>query len=166
MLLLLVKHCRIRQYLSGGDKPALLEQYSFSCAACGTKNIDMEWDHVHALHSLAPGAVQEFQPLCSACHQLKTSHEPRSMTRDFMASHFEKSVYDNYVMSHRPSPMVYSLKECAEIRGCQISDVIRCRKRALEFNTHQIPIFSPLDHIEPITHFTLGDINFISKPYQ
>ena len=59
--------------------------------------------------------------------------------------------------------MVYKLKDCEEIQGCQISDVIRCRKRALEFNAHPIPIFSPLDYIEPITNFTLGDINFISK---
>ena len=163
VLLLLVKHCRIRQYLSGEEKAALLEQYNLSCAACGAKNTDMEWDHVQALQGLAPGAKQEFQPLCSACHQLETSQEPRSMTRDFMASHFEKSVYENYAMSPRPPSMVYKLKDCEEIQGCQISDVIRCRKRALEFNAHPIPIFSPLDYIEPITNFTLGDINFVSK---
>lgn len=163
VLLLLVKHCRIREYLSGEEKAALLEKYDFSCAACGCKTNDLEWDHVQALSNLAPGSVQEFQPLCFACHKEKTASEPRSMTRDFMASHFEKSVYDNYVMSPRPPPMVYKLKECEEIRGCHIADVIRCRKRALEFNTHPIPVFSPLDKIEAITECTLGDVNFVSK---
>ena len=80
-----------------------------------------------------------------------------------MASHFEKSVYEHYVVSPRPPPMVCKLKECEDINECQISDVIRCRKRALEQNTHPIAIFSPMDKIEPITDFTLGDLNFVSK---
>ena len=90
VLLLLTKHCRMREYLSGDEKAELLEKYHFSCAACGTKTIDLEWDHVQALSTLAPGARQVFQPLCAACHQLKTASEPRSMTRDLLASHFEK----------------------------------------------------------------------------
>ena len=80
-----------------------------------------------------------------------------------MASHFEKSVYENYVMSARPPPMVCKLKECEDANGCQISDVIRCRKRALELNTHKIAIFSPLDKIELVKDFMLGDVNFVSK---
>jgi hypothetical protein len=136
VLLLLVKHCRQREYLTGEDKAELLEKYDYSCAACGTKTNDLEWDHIQALQSLAPGAKQVFQPLCAACHQLKTSQEPRSMTRDLLASHFEKSVYDRYVMSERPPPMVFKLKECEDINNCQIADVIRCRKRALVMNTH------------------------------
>ena len=99
---------------------------------------------MQALSNLAPGSVQESQPLCFACHKLKTQQEPRSMTKDFMASHFEMSVYEAYVTRPRPPPMVHKLKECEEIEGCQIADVIRCRKRALEFNTLPIPIILPI----------------------
>ena len=128
--------------MTGEDKAELLEKYDFSCAACGTKTNELEFDHIQALQSLAPGAKQVFQPLCPACHQLKTSQEPKNMTRDLLASHFEKSVYENYVMSERPPPMVYKPKECAEISGCQISDVIRCRKRALELNASHRNFFT------------------------
>lgn len=58
--------------------------------------------------------------------------------------------------------MVFKLKE-GEISGCQIADIVRCRKRALEANTHPIAIFSPLDKIKPVTDFELGDVNYISK---
>ena len=124
---------------------------------------DLEWDHTEALRQLVPGMPQRFAPLCPACHQLKTAHEPRSLSLDFLASHFERSVYESYVLSPRPPPMVFKLKECDDIQGCQIADVIRCRKRSLEFNTHDIPIFCPLDALEEVEASSLGDINFVAK---
>ena len=63
VLLLLIKYCRTMEHLTGEEKSELLENYDFSCAACGTKTNDLEWDHVQALQSSAPGAKQMFQPL-------------------------------------------------------------------------------------------------------
>ena len=83
VLLLLVKHCRQREYLTGEDKAELLEKYDFSCAACGMKTNDLEFDHIQALQNIAPGTKQVFQPLCSACHQLKTLTDPKSLSLDF-----------------------------------------------------------------------------------
>ena len=163
VMLLLIKYCRTREYLSGERKAALLEEYDFCCANCGTRSDDMEWDHVHALRELTQDMDQVFQPLCLACHQMKTANEPRRMSLDFLASHFEKSVYEQYVMSKRPPPIVNKLKECDDIQGCQIADTIRCRRRALEFNSHDIPIFCPMDVIETVDDYTLGDINLVIK---
>ena len=80
-----------------------------------------------------------------------------------MDSHFEKSVYDNYVMSPRPPPMACKLKDSEKTSGCQIADIIRCRKRALELYMHPIAIFSPVDNIESVTLFNLADVIYVSK---
>ena len=164
VLLQLVKHGKTREYLTGEQKAELLEQHGWACSHCGGKSPDLEWDHTEALRQLVPGMPQRFAPLCSACHQVKTANEPRSLSFDFLASHFEKSVYDSYVLSPRPPPMVYRLKGCDDVAGCQIADIIRCRKRALEFNVHDIPIFCPLDSVEEVEGYCLGDVNFVVKP--
>ncbi len=39
------------------------------------------------------------------------------------------------------------------------------RKRSLEFNTHPIPVFCPLDDIQVRTEPGLGDLNFVTKKY-
>ena len=109
--------------------------------------------------------TQRLAPLCTVCHAEKTANAPRTLALNYLASHFEKSVYDKYVGSERPPPLVYKLKECAEeLQHCEIADVIKCRRRALEFNRHDVPIFCPLDEIEEVHDSTLGDINYVSKP--
>ena len=85
---------------------------------------------------------------------------------NFLASHFEKSVWGQYVLSERPPPMVYKLKGVDSTTGCQIADVIRCRTRSLEHNAHIVPIFSPLDSIETLDDYTLGDLNFVAKTWR
>ena len=52
VLLLLTKHCRTREYLTGEEKAELLGKYDYSCAACGTKTNDLELDHVQPLQRL------------------------------------------------------------------------------------------------------------------
>ena len=42
-------------------------------------------------------------------------------------------------------PLLYQSRKLRTLKGCKIADVIRCRKRALEFCAHPIPVFSPLD---------------------
>ena len=102
VLLLLIKQCRIREYLTGEEKAQLLEKYNWSCAVCGCKNTELEWDHVEGLEQLTKGMIQRFAPLCTACHAEKTANAPRTLALNYLASHFEKSVYDKYVGSERP----------------------------------------------------------------
>ena len=60
--------------------------------------------------------------------------------------------------------MVFKLKQCDDVAGCEIADVILCRKRSLEFNTHHdIPIFCPLDAVAAVKDYSLGDMNFVAK---
>jgi hypothetical protein len=86
---------------------------------------------------------------------------------DFLASHFQKGVYDAYFMSPRPSPTVFRLKDCedpCEATALQIADVARRRKRSLEFSVRDILFFrSPLDGIELMDDCILGDLNFATK---
>ena len=65
-------------------------------------------------------------------------------------------------MSPRPPPLCWKAKTVGDIAGCRIADVRRCRKRALEHNIHEVPVFSPLDSVQP-TDSVLGDIVYCSR---
>ncbi len=90
---------------------------------------------------------------------MKARHE------DHLASHLEKKVWEQYVLSPRPPPLVHRVRAVKSLTGMVIADVKRCRKRALEFNVHPIPVFSPLDDIQVRTEPVLGDLNFVTKKY-
>ena len=127
----LIRHGKERVWLAGEEKAELLEQYGFLCALCGRKASSFEWDHVERFsESLGD---QRFQPLCLECHQTKTETKSRSFECDVLASHFEKGVWEQCVESPRAPPLVWKAKECPDVLGCEIADVRRCRKRALEF---------------------------------
>jgi hypothetical protein len=160
VLLKLLKVNRQRKCLTGDEKHELLEATSYACTLCGER-AQLEWDHTHRFSESF--GEQAMLPLCKACHTSKTATEPHSVEPDPLASHFEQAVFENYVMSPRPPPLVWKAKAFQEIEGCKIVDVRRCRKRALEFNVHPIPVFCPLDDIQP-TDTSLGDIVYVSKP--
>ena len=91
--------------------------------------------------------------------------EPRDFDSDPLVSHFNSQVWENYVMSERPPPLIHKQKQVGEtLDGLYIVDVRRCRKRALEFNVHEVPVFSPLDDVQRMTDYALGDINFVTLP--
>ena len=90
VLLLLVNYCRQREYLTGEEKAELLERYDYSCAAYGTKPNDLEWDHVQALQSLAPGAKQVLQLLLGLLGLLLSmSSSTAACTRNTFSSQCE-----------------------------------------------------------------------------
>ena len=154
VLLKLLKVNRQRKYLTGEEKHSLLEATSYACTLCGER-AQLEWDHTHRFSESF--GDQAMLPLCKACHASKTASEPHSIEPDPLASHFEQAVFD------RPPPLVWKAKAFQELEGCRIVDVRRCRKRALEFNVHDIPVFCPLDDIQA-TGTSLGDIVYASKP--
>ena len=75
-----------------------------------------------------------------------------------------------YVETTRPPALVQHFSD-ADPEGCQgvlqsalqIADVIRCRKRALEFSNHELPVLCIYD-IQKRTSPELGDFNFVTKP--
>ena len=93
---------------------------------------------------------------------MNTDLEAKSYDTNLLASHFERGIWENYVMSPRPPPLVYKAKGDAPIAEYEIADVRRCRKRALEFNVHPIPVFGPLDEIKERISPELGDLNFVT----
>ena len=72
-------------------------------------------------------------------------------------------VWEHYVKSERCPPLIFKNEQCENPEACMIADVIQCRMRALLMNVHPIPVFSPLDSIEPMTDHVLGDLNFVTR---
>ena len=156
---------RERVYLTGEQKAQLLEEHDFRCAACGARSSQLEWDHKESFAtSLAEQTIDSFWPLCSSCHSGKSATESRAFDNDVLASHFAKDAWEAYVQSPRPPPLVWRMKEVKETAGLWIADVRRCRKRALEYNAHPVPVFSPLDRVEPVEDYQLGDVNYVDAP--
>ena len=95
---------RERIYLTGEQKVELFERHDHRCAVCNRQSLAVEWDHVSRFSESF--GEQKFQPLCPECHRTKTDLESKSYDTDLLASHFERSVWENYVMSPRPPPLV------------------------------------------------------------
>ena len=157
----LVKRSRERTWLTGEEKAQILEEHDFCCAVCGSKG-QLEFDHIARLSESYD--EQKFQPLCVECHREKTAQEARMYDGDQLASHFELEVWKRYVESPRPKALTMKLRECKNLIDMEISDVIRCRRSALLYNVHPIPVFCPLDDIKIRTEFVLGDLNFVAMP--
>ena len=143
------------------EKHELLEANEYQCALCGERAI-FEYDHIVPLSTSF--GEQRFQPICVTCHAQKSSDEPRELEQDVLASHFNQRVWDCYVLSERSPPLVHKAQEVESAAGLTIADVRRCRKRALEFCAHEVPVFSPLDDAQRLEDYTLGDINYVCRP--
>ena len=64
VLLQLLKR-RERMYLTGEQKPQLLEEHNHKCAVCGSRSNQLEWDHNESFAtSLDEQTIDSFQPLC------------------------------------------------------------------------------------------------------
>ena len=85
---------------------------------------------------------------------------------DVLTSHFNQHVWNQYVLTARPPPLVHKVKTVDDIDNLSMCDVIRCRKRALEHNCHEVSVFCPLDDIELVNDCQLGDIMFCDAPYK
>jgi len=155
---------RERRRLEGEERHELLESvYSYSCASCGAKG-RMEWDHtVRLSQSYGEQRADCFAPRCPECHANKTAEEPQEFDSNPLESNVDRHVWQEYVMSARPPPLIYKNEVCDNVEQCRIADVRRCRMRALLLNVHPIPVLSPLDNIQKCVDYQLGDLNFITK---
>lgn len=160
----LVRRSRERTWLTTEEKALVLEAHGHCCAICGSKGgAPLEFDHVARFSESYQEQV--FQPLCAECHREKTTRESRTHDGDELASYFEKEVWTQYVQSPRLPPLVARLRNGAgEGGGAQVADVIRCRRSALLYNVHPLPVFCPLDDIRQRTTPDLGDLCFVTRP--
>jgi len=164
----LIRKGRERVYLDGEAEAELLEKYDHKCGTCGSRGTALEFDHIARVSdSHGDQGIDAFMPACVACHAEKTLLESRKHEDDEVSSHFEKGVWDQYVLTDRPPALVYKAKilNPFELSECEIVDVQRCRKDALFHNTHPIPLFCPLDSIVERTSFELGDLCFVIEKY-
>ena len=125
---------------------------------------DADCDHVLALDEGGTNSLDNFQLLCrTPCHQEKSNDEAFRASYDTLESRFCPSVYEAYVSSPKTLPLVFQNHPPPEARELLMLDCIRCRKNALSECAVPLPVFSPLDSIEPCNQ-TLGDMTFIDAP--
>lgn len=115
-----------------------------------------------AIHRYQMAQQAAAETLCMECHREKTANEARMYDDDQLASHFEREVWEQYVMSPRPPPLIAKLRNGSP-DDLEVADVIRCRRSALLYNVHPLPIFCPLDDIQVRTKPELGDLVFSTK---
>ena len=161
VFLKLLKRSRERVCLEPEQRHALLEAHDYACALCGAKGVQLQLDHkVRLTQSFGPQDAESFWPICVPCHSSKTSQEPQSYEADVLASSFNPHVWTTYVDSPRPPPLVYHFEDAPDgLEAVYIADIIRCRKRALEMSTHEIPVFCVYDDWQVRVAPELGDIN-------
>ena len=157
---------RERVWLTPEQKHEVLERCAYACAICKTRGDCLQMDHtVRLSQSFGPQEPDSFQSVCAACHAAKTINEPQSYEADVLASSVNPHVWGTYVKAARPPPLVHHFEDVPEdLNSLRIADVIRCRRRALEFSEHELPVFCVYDDWVARTEPELGDINFVTRP--
>ena len=71
-----------------------------------------------------------------------------------LSSCFNPTTWEHYVLGKRLPALVYKNSHQDPSNANHIVDIVRCRKRALEFCAHELPIFCALDDVKPwkLTH--------------
>ena len=129
-----------RRTPSAEEQKKLLEDHDNRCAICaGIFDGDLEWDHVAPLRQLSRLAPQRFQPICASCHEEKTLLEVKQDRT--LRSWFSQHAWKNYVISPRPSPLVFVSREAKEGEELFELDVRRCRRNALAHSAHDFAFF-------------------------
>ena len=131
------------------EKEEILKRQHNRCAHCGSAfNDDVEFDHIAALKTLAKGQTQQFQALCSTCHQEKTDLEGGVRS---IESRFSHRVWEAYVKSPKPPPLVWQPHADLESTSIELNemelDVVRCRRNAMAYSAHPWSVFCALDSI-------------------
>ena len=111
------------------------------------------------VHQALEGQPQVLQALCLECHRTKTLLD--SSRAACLESRVCRSVHEAYVQSPRPPALVCKLAKCDPDRICHGVDVVRCRKNALANATFPLPVFSPLDSVEPSRDGHLADLTYV-----
>ena len=143
-------------------KDSIIREQEGKCNHCGAYFGEdaPEFDHVVPLQQTVAGEEQEFQALCKACHDEKTVFEGRQDRS--IESCFNEVVWEEYVRSQRPTPLVFTPHEYNEQAKTELElDVIRCRRGAMAHSPVDFSIFSPLDSIEKAQPGELADFSYV-----
>jgi hypothetical protein len=171
VLLALIKAKRRTPSLK--EQEAILVRQDNRCALCdGIFDCDVEFDHQPPLRQCGLGQLQLFQALCASCHLEKTISEQGNRADRSIQSRFAPSVWEAYVKTPRPPPLVWRAHVPKQkVRPgdpdpviCEL-DVRRCRRNALAKSAHDMPVFCPLES-EPgkLCDFTYVIPRVLRKP--
>ena len=143
----------------------MLELHDYTCALCGMRGDHLQMDHIVRLtQSFCDQSPASYRPACVACHGAKSQNEPQEYDNDPLASAVSGEVLSDYVQSARSPALVYHYEDVLDPEACQIADIIRCRKCALSFSEHDLPVLCIYDDIQKRTALELGDLNFVTRP--
>ena len=146
----LLRHPRGQLYRD--QREALWTTQGEKCAICaeGVSIDACDADHDVPLEEGGSNEDGNWQILCRNCHQEKSNSEAFRASYDTLESRFAPSVYEAYVKSPKALPLVFQHHAPPE-EDLLMMDCIRCRRNALYECAVPLPVFSPLDSIEPCT---------------
>ena len=159
------------------DPPTYLQRQSIlarcqgKCEGCGDAlDGSFECDHHVPRSAFGKDSAGNLRCLCPGCHKLKTvgCDAKRINVEDVNPyySRFSQETWNAFVCSRRPTQVVADLHK--ELDGpIYHCDIKSCRYNALvECNSHDIPVFSPLDEVAPVTAYHLSDYMWCEVPSQ
>ena len=148
------------------ERKRILVEQDGRCYICGgifdgpkENPRDAEFDHVSPLRMTVRGQRQVFAAACSSCHLEKSQLEGRQDRS--LESHFSPHVWQSYICTQRPPPLVFENHKKDDHSDLFELDVRRCRASALAKSVYHWPIFSPYDSIVESTPGVLADFSFI-----
>jgi len=148
------------------ERQSVLNRCHNQCESCGDPVAEI--DHHVPRTCFGKDETSNYRALCAQCHKFKTTSDQNRMqvedANPFL-SRFNAQTWQGFVCSRRPhqvtacglhEPSDGKVMEC-DIRNCRYNAIVEC-------NNQDIPCFSVLDEIRPVTSYHLSDYMFVEVP--
>ena len=135
------------------NKDKYLERECNVCKCC-LKKQPFEIDHIRALSNGGTNEMKNLQPLCKACHLVKTSDEHEQ--GKYIKINDTESTFNEHVQEVMDSPLAqtHAFVEKAyfkQLEGDKIIysiDINKCRKNILYYGDYDYCVFTVFDKVE------------------
>ena len=136
------------------ERQATMARSKGLCESCGDEGAEI--DHRVPRTCFGKDSIGNYQHLCLSCHRSKSAQDASNRIAledgNPYLSRFNEATWQAFVNSRRPSQTVCDLHKTTD-GPIYHADVRSCRFNALcEANSHDIPIFSPLDEFAGENH--------------
>jgi 5-methylcytosine-specific restriction endonuclease McrA len=148
---------------SNDQKEKICKAFKYACniCKCCIKTEAYEIDHIRALSNGGTNETNNLQPLCKACHLVKTSNEHEQ--GQYIKIKDTESTFNQNVQEIMDSPLtqthafvekVYS-KQVAEDEIIYSIDINKCRKNILYYGDYDYCVFTVFDKVEKFKGTTI-----------